>query len=304
MDPYLFDVYQSLAKRIVRRFQASRVELLSVAEEPVLISDMVQLFTNAAIEFAYLSDEFSHRYPEEEHHLETIYRAELEVLGEVLMRPPHAPSPEQDFAKQLRDHAGDLEESISPFFDPAKTVDEFENLVLQRAVSSSYTPGFQLRLMEIDPARLQQPVLDIGCGQAGELVSHLLDLGSTAYGVDLLAEPSPHLMRTDWLALDLLPNTWGTIISHVAFSNHFTFHHHYRNGDPEAYARLYTRILAALKPGGSFIYTPGLPFIEPFVPGEQYRITRQDLIQPQDSETGFSGLPQDDFWYATKITRL
>jgi hypothetical protein len=114
-------------------------------------------------------------------------------------------------------------------------------------------------------------------------------------------EASPFLVQADWFECDLQADTWGTIISHMAFSNHFLFHHRYKHGHPEEYARQYMKLLAALKPGGAFYYSPGLPFIESFLPTSQYSITRLELNLEQPD---FGSLLEEDVWYVSKIIKL
>jgi hypothetical protein len=94
-------------------------------------------------------------------------------------------------------------------------------------------------------------------------------------------DASESLISGDWLNFPIEPEKWGTVISHMAFSNHFLFHHFYRNGQPEAYARQYRNILNGLKPGGSFFYSPGLPFIEALLPRNEFTIYRRQVIAEQ-----------------------
>lgn len=148
-----------------------------------------------------------------------------------------------------------------------------------------YDPEFQLKLWGIPPEkvreRLVEPVLDLGCGQQAALVRWLRERGVDAYGVDKLAEPGEFVQQGDWLDTPLEPGRWGTIISHMGFSNHF-FHHHLRtDGHPERYARRFMDILRALKPGGRFLYAPGLPFFEPLLPeGWVEVVTRPIDVDP------------------------
>ncbi len=43
------------------------------------------------------------------------------------------------------------------------------------------------------------------------------------------------------------------------------------------YARTYMRIVAALAPGGTFAYVPGLPFIEAMLPRAQLEVVTRPL---------------------------
>lgn len=62
--------------------------------------------------------------------------------------------------------------------------------------------------------------------------------------------------------MELGRETWGTVISHLAFSNHAIHHYLRRDGVDLDYARRYMEIRASLRPGGSFCYAPSLPFLE------------------------------------------
>lgn len=148
-----------------------------------------------------------------------------------------------------------------------------------------YEPEFQLALWGIEPEtvgeQLMEPVLDLGCGEQASLVRWLRERGVDAYGVDILAEPDEFVTQGDWFDTPLEPGRWGTIISHMGFSNHF-FHHHVRtDGHPELYARRFMDILRALTPGGRFLYAPGLPFFEPLLPeGWVEVVTRPIDVDP------------------------
>jgi hypothetical protein len=58
--------------------------------------------------------------------------------------------------------------------------------------------------------------------------------------------PSGNVERISWLDFDFQKRQWGTIISHLAFSNHFQYHHLKQSGDYLAYAANYMDILEAL----------------------------------------------------------
>lgn len=88
----------------------------------------------------------------------------------------------------------------------------------------------------------------------------------------------------------------------MAFSNHFIFHHWYKNGNPEPYARQYMAILASLLPGGAFYYSPGLPFIEDLLPAERYKVIRRKVAGARYVRSSFSEIGDEDL-YTTQVTR-
>jgi hypothetical protein len=118
----------------------------------------------------------------------------------------------------------------------------------------------------MDVATLIEPVLDVGCGSQSYLVHHLRSMGLDAYGLDRDVESAPFLINLDWLHFSFGVCCWGTIVSHMAFSNHFLFHHQYVYGIPEHFAYKYKEMLDALRVGGMMYYAPSLPFIEQVLP--------------------------------------
>lgn len=127
---------------------------------------------------------------------------------------------------------------------------------------AEYTPEFQIKLLNINIDTIKQPVLDLGCGSQASLVHFLRENGIKVFGVDRNVDTADYLFKMNWLEYQFNSNTWGTVISHMAFSNHFIHHHIKADGNFELYARKYMEILNSLKIGGSFIYAPSLSFIE------------------------------------------
>ncbi len=156
---------------------------------------------------------------------------------------------------------------------------------VEEVVCAEYSPQLQIELLALEPNLLLQPILDLGCGENARLVEalqrqyHLQGIGLDRYLNKTAAENKLGL-NGDWLTMPLGHNAWGTIISHMGFSNHFIHHHITAGQDDQAarYAARYMEILHALKPGGAFIYAPGLPFVENLLSPEQYRITRRKIL--------------------------
>ncbi|MHC1777226.1 MAG: class I SAM-dependent methyltransferase [Lentimicrobium sp.] len=151
------------------------------------------------------------------------------------------------------------------------------NLALEPVACSEYTPELQLEVLSLNIKELMEPVLDIGCGRKGTLVNYLRDEGIEAHGFDRLPENQPFLTSADWLEYPYGDSKWGTIVSNLGFSNHFHHHHLREDGDFMRYAEKYMEILNSLKPGGSFHYAPGLPFIEVHLNKDQYQLFVQNI---------------------------
>jgi SAM-dependent methyltransferase len=175
------------------------------------------------------------------------------------------------------------------------------------AVCEEYPPRLQLELLGIDLATLRGPILDVGCGSRGHLVRALRAAGYAAFGIDRSVAPAEGFIAADWLSFPLRPATWGAIISHMAFSNHFIFQHLHSRAAPAAYARKFMEILAALQPGGALYYSPGLPFIEQFLAPAEYSVTRRPVAAPPAWGARYAGAYADLLGgtplYATQIVR-
>ncbi|HTN52228.1 MAG TPA: class I SAM-dependent methyltransferase [Anaeromyxobacter sp.] len=168
-------------------------------------------------------------------------------------------------------------------------------------VSAEYEASTQLRVLGLDPARLAEPILDLGCGVEARLVRALRARGLEARGIDRLATPAEGIRRASWLEEPLPEATLGTVISHLGFSLHL-LHHHLRPGEEALrYARRYMEILRALRPGGVFAYVPGLPFLEEHLPTAAWRVERTPVdVPPPPPPPGAAPLP----WYAARVSRL
>jgi hypothetical protein len=148
---------------------------------------------------------------------------------------------------------------------------------LVRPVCAQYPADLQLQLLGLDVATLAEPVLDLGCGEDGLLVHYLRRLGVEAWGLDRHADADPYLVRGDWFSPLVSSRSWGTIIAHQSFSLHFLHAHLRSEALAVRYARAYMTYLSALRPGGQFVYAPGLPFIEGVLPAARFAVTTRPL---------------------------
>lgn len=144
-------------------------------------------------------------------------------------------------------------------------------------VCAEYDPELQLAVLGLDARTLADPILDVGCGRDARLVAALGATGHDAHGIDRDAPASA--TEVDWLEYPYGSARWGTVISHLGFSLHF-LHHHFAAGDTAlSYAKAYMAILRSLRPGGVFAYAPALPFIEPMLAADTYRVRVVPLTQ-------------------------
>lgn len=142
---------------------------------------------------------------------------------------------------------------------------------------AEYSPELQLELLHLDIAKIVSPALDIGCGKQANLVKFIENNGTEVVGIDRFHFTAENLFTADWLDFKYGINQWGTIISHLGFSNHFQHHNLRSDGNYIGYANTYMQILNSLKIGGCFHYVPDLPFIERYLDAKQYKIQQFEI---------------------------
>jgi hypothetical protein len=168
------------------------------------------------------------------------------------------------------------------------------------AMASEYSAEWQMKILGINTTTLKTPVLDVGCGTKAHLVFYFKTKGLEACGVDRFAESQPGLIKSDWFQFRFDPGLWSTVVSHLAFSNHFWFHHLNPRGEPEKYMEKYMEILGSLAPGGRFVYFPALPFVERFLPADQYSCQKIEVPSP----AGIPPASDSALLYASHVVRL
>ena len=159
----------------------------------------------------------------------------------------------------------------------AEKIYTFKGEMIESVACSEYSPDLQIEILQIDIDRIIEPVLDIGCGQQGSLVLYLRQKGVEAYGFDRFAFGTPVLLNSDWFDYKFEKDKWGTLTSHLGFSNHFQHHHFRRDGNFIDYAKKYMDILSSLKIGGCFHYAPDLPFVEQYLDKDKYQLTKRSI---------------------------
>lgn len=246
-------------------------EIITILKSPVGFETVLDVFVNSALEFSYASNQFIHLDAGELQVFRDLYAAYLLKILALLEGSVEGTELRAALPGLLQEHFLELRTNLEHFFDPELRHAVEKNVILTPVVCAQYTPQFQLALLRLTPETLEQPVLDLGCGKQGALVQYLRAHGVEALGVDRLVEDLPGLRPADWMTARFSKAKWGTILSHMAFSHHFQFHHHYRYGRARTYARQYRALLDALKPGGSLVYTPGLPFIESLL-GDEFQV--------------------------------
>jgi hypothetical protein len=202
----------------------------------------------------------------------------------------------------LQHHRSNLRGFAKSLFTSHSTIGD-----MRTPQCSEYSPNLQISILHLGGWDVAEPILDIGCGERANLVRHLRSLKLDAFGIDAFASNNePYLFREDWLTYPLSHGCWGTVLSHMAFSNHFL--HHYLKESPAVrdYARRYLEILESLKPNGCFIYTPGLPFIEELLPRDRFHIEVRPIAEARGTrfDEALALLVGSSTFYSTCVRRI
>lgn len=252
--------------------------ILNFISEEGNCEKLVAYLTARTIQVIYRLNQFIHLSMFDKAALNQQYSVLINQMYHLLTRSNQVTQLKGELPRILSEHSSRLRSYLQQIEDR----EIIPNDPLQYIVCSQYSPQFQLQMLGIDLKELREPILDIGCGASGNLVTYLRDQGFQAYGVDRHIEKADtYLKEADWLDLTDIwqkgRTGWGTIISHMAFTNHFVHHHLRIDGVPEKYAKAYMTYLGSLQKGGSFFYAPGLPFIEDLLSVEQYQVKRKSI---------------------------
>ena len=267
--------------------------------DPERQNTLVSFFTMHMLRYMYAKNQFFDVDDRKKQDLTALYLDFLLDFRTLL----NTSYPEQQLSAEFRQVMAVHQSSLAVFVQ--NLITQNRNWAFYEPVCSEYSPEIQLSILQTQLSDLTAPVLDLGCGTEGKLVDYLHKNGITAFGLDRVVDQRPHLIQADWFEYAFGTGQWGTIISHMALSNHFLHHHFSPDGHPEQYAYLYMRILNALKPGGEFLYTPGLPFIEDMLPEDRYWVERKFIPELRNTsvDTSLRGHYGTSVFYATKIIK-
>ena len=187
-------------------------------------------------------------------------------------------------------HYENLKEWLSQSNPVSVKIYNNQQLFVQPIVCSEYSAEFQCEVLNIEPEKLVQPIFDIGCGKDAHLLRFFHRKGIKAFGIDRFESDFENSIVSDWLNYNYGFEKWGTIISNMAFSNHFVHHHFKKDGEFLIYATKYMEILNSLKVGGSFYYSPDLPFIETFLEPSRFILEKFKI--------------RDDLFFTSRVKRL
>ncbi len=279
--PALRRISRPLSERLSRHEATIRRELSSAGARQTLAAGMASGF------LAYLLDRYQYVRPSasDKRAVLDAYRAMTEVI----------PDAATDLAGALQHVIGQHHDRLRlitiGMLDKVGALDD----VLDGAepICRQYSPALQCRVLGLTDDDLAGPLLDIGCGETAELVGFLRGHGCAAFGIDRLAPAGDHTMRGDWFDLPMVAGGWRTIVAHLSFSLHFIHAHLHAEDEARRYAVAYMSILERLQPGGSFVYAPSLPFIEPLLDPRRFRVEVKP-VRPSP----------DEAWSSCRVTRL
>jgi hypothetical protein len=256
-----------------RLLHARRRDMLELLDDEGMREQWIADHARRLGEVAYRHNQFLSPSDLDRSPAAAIYRALLPRLRDALDASPSLPALDRTLQPVLAAHHEALWR-----WSTGLLAERFGDALAQ-PVCSEYRAELQLKVLAIEVPRLVEPILDLGCGEGAHLVRYLRRLGLSAWGLDRLATPAEAVRQGDWLDDDapLQPQSWGTVISHMAFSNHFQHQHLRRDGTAATYASRYMKVLEALRPGGRFFYAPSLPFFEALLPQQRYRVMRRPV---------------------------
>jgi hypothetical protein len=233
-------------------------------------SDSAFRFLSARfVRFAYEQNQFFELDERAARKLSRAHRVLWKDFGSIL----HSCETIEEFARRANRDILHFVERLSTVFST------LGNSTLALAKGAEYSVELQLSILGIKGKKLVEPVVDLGCGKQAELVNYLRTEGVDATGIDRLST-APFVLNKDWFDIRFEPGSLGTIVSHLAFSLQFLYHHWHPGDKAYAYAKKYMELLQSLKPRGLFVYSPGLPFIESMLEEHIFRVEKRPLPEP------------------------
>jgi len=245
---------------------------------------LLRFTTKATLSSFYRLNQFYQFNRQAEAALETIYRQLLQDIKSEKESDIHFDRLAGNHYLRLQRWLTKSQPEATAFYPALQAV------IANEVVCAEYSVSAQLHTLGIDISSLAEPILDLGCGKDYHLIKHLLSMGFDAYGMDREVIPGKNVCRRSWMDAVFEPGYWGTIISHLGFSNHFMHHHLKAKSDHLLYAGRYVELLQSLKAGGRFYYAPDLPFIEIYLDANRYALKKKPV-------------PPTRF-YATSVQRL
>jgi len=292
---YLFQSFQPAFIDFVHQYRQAIADYLS---NPANVELLVEYCIRATKAYTYQRNQFINFTRFYDDMLYAEYTGFFRETGAVLEKTATKSDLAATYALTLKNHHEKLRLILSAYCSSYQPTELPNNSLLNTVPCEEYSARLQLRLLGLNPARLPEPVLDIGCGAAGMLVNYMRGQGCAAFGLDRFAPAAPNFFQQDWFDFDYGQNAWGAIIAHQSFSTHFIHAHLNSSTGAARFARLYMNILASLKPGAAFYYAPGLPFFESQLAQLAGYSISKTIIEADNS------LGIGEIFYSAKIKKL
>jgi len=254
-------------------FLAALEELLTSDGEAfseLVLQETVSFASRTLLKRLYSINQFLRIDEQKVHMLESIYLRTWKRI--VKTKNIHATLKDYHYPELTHWIAGLYPQSFLKHLESSPTIGH--------VVCEEYSPQLQIDLLRIGIQTLKQPLLDIGCGNTAGLVRHLRALQIESYGIDRRIEKrEAYLQQIDWFDYCFEPDTWGTITSNMAFTNHFLYAYHHDSTQLELYLRKFNEITESLMIGGSFHCAPSVPFVEQRLETDKYRVERFAVVK-------------------------
>ena len=143
---------------------------------------------------------------------------------------------------------------------------------------SEYSYNLQVSILRINETNIREPIIDIGCGKHANLIKELEKRYNNVYGIDQYINDKSNVICENWFDFNFKSNTWGTIIAHMSFTNHYRRSISFSSPELNNYSNKYVEILESLKDGSYFIYTPSIPEVEDELDEDKFEIRKYTNI--------------------------
>jgi hypothetical protein len=166
---------------------AARPEIIHLLSDEAELEGFVHYCCRATKSYTYRRNQFINFNRAYDELLEAEYRDFFLGIRAALIQADSEAALAEAYAAILTRHHERLRLILSSYCVTYGQGDLAENPLLRTVPCQEYSARFQLQLLHIDPARLAEPILDVGCGSAGTLVNFLRARGYEAFGLDRLA---------------------------------------------------------------------------------------------------------------------
>jgi len=280
------ETFEQAEPREISFVWKNRRQLFETLNQPETLPLLCNTCLEATLRYTYARNQFLN-FPETYLSLlAQVYQTLFAHLQECLRTAASFDALSAEFREVVRQHHTRLRTLFGAYCQAMHPAAFAEHPFLKSVCCGEYSAPLQLRLLHLEPTTLREPILDLGCGSRGEVVMYLRQQGLHAVGLDRMSPNLPGFVHSDWFAFDFQEHSWGTILAHQSFSTHFLHSHLHTPRLAERYAKTYLAILQSLQPGGTFHYTPGLPFFEPHIRLQpDYRLEKRLIDAPNVPES-------------------